>query len=116
MLPRPEGLRWAAAAELAFALPRGRYLGPLDGDSEPDPGSGAPARPTAALLAKVSTTGRVPAIGPADRARAAEDLAYWRAGVVVLDPAAQHAGRLLETVTALLGPPDRVQDVWLWRL
>ncbi|HEX6686992.1 MAG TPA: hypothetical protein VF062_29775 [Candidatus Limnocylindrales bacterium] len=114
--PRPEGMRWAAVANLEFALPRGYYLGPRDGVAGSSAQFGAPERPTSTLLEKVATTGKVPAIDATDRQAAQEDLDYWKASVVVLDPAHRHTGHLLDTLVQLLGPPTKVDDVWLWKV
>ena len=57
-----------------------------------------------------------PVIDPTARAQAREDLAYWRAGALVLVPQ-PHADVLRETVTKLVGSPGRrVDGVWVWDL
>ena len=66
--------------------------------------------------------GYAPVLGDADRAQARADLAYWHASVVVLADGGRGSNwtpnrELLRRVTAdLLGPPQRVDDVWLWRV
>ena len=56
------------------------------------------------------------------RAEARADLRYWDAKIAVLaDTVAgahwtPHQPELLQTMTLLLGPPERVDDVWLWRV
>lgn len=48
-----------------------------------------------------------------NRRQAVEDLRFWRASVVVLGAHPREAV-LRELVTGLLGPPQRVDDVWVW--
>ncbi|MDI1465545.1 DUF2079 domain-containing protein [Catellatospora sp. KI3] len=123
----PDGQRWQAAAladaagagEGVFRLPAGFFLGP--GGPNGTGRIGPIPRPTQTLLEEVAKTGTVPPIGEAERAALREDLRYWHGSIVVLAddvhgahwPTYQPA--LLQTMTALLGAPERVDDVWLWR-
>ncbi|MFI9836902.1 hypothetical protein ACIHFD_07700 [Nonomuraea sp. NPDC051941] len=104
-------LRWQVDAGLGFPLPEGYFVGPAGPGREG--AYGAPPRPTASLLRDVRDKGEVPAVGPAERARARADLAYWRADAVVLGPY-EHQDALLRTLTALLGPPLFAGGVWVW--
>jgi hypothetical protein len=116
-IPSPQsdvGMRWAAAAKLEFAIPRGYFLAPRDGDTGDHAQFGAPPRKTATLLAAVANSGKVPAIGAVQREHAIRDLTYWRAAVVVLDPYHRHTRALGMALTELLGPGTRVDDVWIW--
>ncbi|NUS74263.1 MAG: hypothetical protein HOQ05_12775, partial [Corynebacteriales bacterium] len=72
-----------------------------------------PHRPTSALLTGVRYTGSVPQITDTDRVHAREDLKYWRVSVVILTPD-PHETALLATLEQLLGPAQKVSDVWLW--
>jgi hypothetical protein len=119
----PDGQRWQTEAMLhghEFPIAAGFFLGP--GGPNGRGRIGPVPRPTYALLTEVARTGEVPTITPADRERAREDLRYWQADVVVLDDGGPgiswtpHHDALLTTVTALLGPGERVDDVWLWRV
>jgi hypothetical protein len=120
----PDGQRWQAYAlahrQGEFAIPSGFFLGPGGPDGRGR--IGPVPRPTDALFAEVAKTGQVPPIGPADRAAAAADLRYWRVQVVVLADRIHgakfpvHHDAVLRAATELLGPPQRVDDVWLWRI
>ncbi len=115
----PDGQRWQAAAHFDFAIPQGFFLGPgPDGRSQVGPD----LRPTAKILNDAALLGRDQAITDADRAQARVDLAYWHAQVIVLGDggaAARWTPRhdlLLQLATQLFGQPQRVDDVWLWRV
>ncbi|MFC7546236.1 DUF2079 domain-containing protein [Plantactinospora sp. GCM10030261] len=120
----PDGQRWQAYAlshrQGEFAIPSGFFLGPGGPDGRGR--IGPVPRPTDGLLNEVAETGVVPPIGAAERAAARDDLRYWRVDAVVLAdrvhgakwPVRQEA--LLRAATELLGPPQRVDDVWLWQV
>jgi hypothetical protein len=110
-----EGMRWAALTNIAFALPRGYFMGPrslTDNRANWDP----PARPTSSLLAMVAWKGVIPPITDTNRAAARVDLRYWKAAVLVLPPTEAHADQLREAVNELVGPGtwDAAGGVWLW--
>ncbi|MEV4759217.1 DUF2079 domain-containing protein [Micromonospora sp. NPDC049559] len=120
----PDGQRWQSYAlthdQQEFALPAGFFLGPGG------PGGrgriGPVPRATDALFADVGRTGEVPRITRANREEALSDLRHWRVEVVVLADRVHgakypvHVDALRETATELLGPPERVDDVLLWRI
>ncbi|MBO0867299.1 MAG: DUF2079 domain-containing protein [Micromonosporaceae bacterium] len=115
----PDGQRWQTATHFGFAIPAGFFLGPgPDGRSQ----IGPIPRPTMALLMNIALTGAQPVITAADREQARIDLAYWKAGLIVLSDGGAgscwtpYRGQLLRAATALFGPPQRVEDVWLWRV
>lgn len=120
----PDGQRWQAAAlarpgEPVFAIPAGFFLGPgPDGRSQ----IGPIPRPTHKMLFDAAKNGRVPRVGAAQRAQARQDLRYWNASIVVLADEVHGAkwtvryDAVRRTATALFGPPERVGDVWLWRV
>lgn len=122
----PDGQRWQAVALAggpgapAFGLPSGFFLGPGGPDGRGR--IGPVPRPTEQLLFDAARTGAVPAITDADRARAADDLRHWRASVIVLADRVHgakwpvHVDAVRRTATDLFGPPERVADVWLWRV
>jgi hypothetical protein len=120
----PDGQRWQTYAlahgQGEFRIPAGFFLGPGGPDGKGR--IGPVPRPSAALLFEVARTGVVPPITDADRADARDDLRYWGAEAVVLADRVHgakfpaHPEALLRATTELLGPPERVDDVWLWRV
>ncbi|SDK49811.1 dolichyl-phosphate beta-glucosyltransferase [Streptomyces indicus] len=117
-LPDPgvaEPLHWQTAADLGFKLPGGYFNGPWGPERKGI--YGAVPRHTSNLLAEVRGTGEVPALGEAWQEQARRDLAYWKAGALVLAPQ-HHQDALRETVTRLLGgqQPEFVGGVWVWDL
>ncbi|WJK43964.1 DUF2079 domain-containing protein [Solwaraspora sp. WMMA2056] len=118
----PDGQRWQAYAfadrQGEFAIPSGFFLGPGGPDGRGR--IGPVPRATDALLHEVARTGVVPPVTDADRAAARADLRYWNTEVVVLADRVHgakfpvDADALLTATTELLGPPQRVADVWLW--
>jgi hypothetical protein len=116
----PNGQRWQTATDFGFAIPAGFFLGPggPDGRSR----IGPVPRPTYDLLTTVALTGADLPVTDLDRVHARQDLAYWHAKLIVLsapgpgDRWVANADKLRATATALFGPPQRVDDVWLWRV
>ncbi|MFF3938365.1 glycosyltransferase [Streptomyces phaeofaciens] len=110
-----EALHWQTAAGLGFRMPGGYFNGPY-GDGDRTGVYGVPLRFTASLLRDVRETGVVPVIDARSRAEARTDLAYWRAGALVLAPQ-PHQDALRETVDKLVGHRGRrVAGVWVWDL
>ncbi|MGV9884020.1 dolichyl-phosphate beta-glucosyltransferase [Streptomyces sp. NPDC003006] len=109
-----EALHWQTVAGLGFRLPGGYFNGPWGPDRV---GIYGPVpRNTSNLLREVSDSGRVPKVGAAWRQAARDDLAYWKAGVLVLPPQ-PHDAALRTTVDALVGRRARwVDGVWVWDL
>nr|MDT0656986.1 hypothetical protein [Micromonospora sp. DSM 115978] len=102
-------LRWSALTRHEFRVPGGYFIGPgVEGMGQ----FGAPTRPTAALIYRVMDGVQEPITGE-QRAQAVEDLRFWNASVVVLG---EHPADdvLHPLMTELLGPAQRVDDVWLW--
>jgi hypothetical protein len=109
-----DGMQWAAAADIGFAVPAGYFLGP--DPRKPDrPGMfGPPPLHTTGILAGVNKTGKVPKITTFDRTQAISDLRFWRAAVVVLAPR-KYADQLRATTTDLLGfAPTWIDGAWVW--
>ncbi|WP_435870454.1 hypothetical protein [Micromonospora noduli] len=103
-------LRWSALTGQEFPVPGGYFIGPNElGEGV----FGAPNRPTSSLIYSTMDSGTVPALTDENRRQIVEDLRFWRASVVVLGAHPREAV-LRELVTALLGPPQRVDDVWVW--
>ncbi|MFD0583576.1 hypothetical protein [Dactylosporangium darangshiense] len=104
------GLQWSGATLHEFAIPAGYFLGP---DENGKGRLGVPARPTTTLLDTVAATGQVPQITDKNKADALRDLRYWHAAILVLPKTPNHDA-LFDTLEALFGPGQRVDDVWLW--
>lgn len=104
-------LHWQSVADLGFPLAEGYFVGPWGPDRVGV--YGADYSPTSALLGRVASEGKVPEITDDQRREAREDLTRWRADVVVL-PRHPHGAELAGTLTALLGPGQRVADVQVW--
>ncbi|MCW3816478.1 hypothetical protein ONA91_18705 [Micromonospora sp. DR5-3] len=109
-------LRWSAETRLGMPLARGYFLYP-----DTRPGAGrvalftAPPRPTSTFFTTIRRTDGVPPISPQDRLAALDDLRYWRAGAVILDPRLRQADALGRGMTALTGiEPVFTGGVWLW--
>ncbi|HEX5595645.1 MAG TPA: hypothetical protein VFX61_06420 [Micromonosporaceae bacterium] len=109
-----DGLRWAAAVNLDFRIPGGYFLAPRNATT------GGPGRfggrPTAigGILEHVGRTGRTVEFNERQRRRALDELRHWRAGIMVLPARHRNADALRHTVDDLVGPGQRVSDVWLW--
>ncbi len=116
----PDGQRWQTATNFGFAIPAGFFLGP--GGPHGQSKIGPVPRPTDALLTDVALHGTEPTIHDYDRRLAREDLAYWHGSVIVLSDGGQgsrwtgNRDKLLRVATELFGPPQRVEDVWVWTL
>nr|WP_240742398.1 hypothetical protein [Micromonospora zingiberis] len=103
-------LRWSALTQHQFPIPAGYFIGPnLDGEGV----FGAPNRNTSTLIYRSMDAGELPELTDEDRRQAVEDLRFWRASVVVLGAHPKEAV-LRDLMTALLGEPQQVDDVWLW--
>ncbi|WP_244870560.1 hypothetical protein [Catellatospora sp. IY07-71] len=114
-LPTPEKplpMRYATAAQTAFGLPEGFFIGPHGTDGKATMGIGR--RPTSWVLSEVARTGTVPAINDDHRLDARKDLTKWNASCVVLTPEHPRHGELLRTLEALLGPGTPAADVVYW--
>ncbi|TDB80893.1 hypothetical protein [Micromonospora sp. KC721] len=103
-------LRWSALTGLEFPVPGGYFIGP---NEKGEGVFGAPNRPTSTLIYTTMDAGRVPELTEENRRQAVADLRFWKASVVVLGDHPREAV-LRELMTGLLGPAQRVDDVWLW--
>jgi hypothetical protein len=115
-LPTPtaaDTMRWAAAANDAFAIPEGFFLAAYAPGGRASVGTFK--QPTSKLLADVATTGVVPTVTDDMRARARADLAFWHADCVALAHV-PNAAALRDTLEQLLGPGTVIVDTWTWKV
>jgi hypothetical protein len=111
----PDKMRWAAAADDRFAIPEGFFIGPYAGGGRTS--VGIYSRPTSHLFNQVELTGSIPPIGPAERAQAQADVAYWHASCLVLGTTGElRQEPLRQAVEQLFGPGQPVADVIIWRV
>lgn len=108
------GMRWAAATNLDFKMPGGYFLAPRNANTG-DPGrfGGRPSG-LGALLDGVANTGRAVTLTDRQRRRALDELRQWRAAILVLPVYQDNAEALRRTVDQLVGPSQRIEDVWVW--
>ncbi len=109
----PEPLRWATAANVAFGVPEGFFIGPYGAEGRA--AMGVYSQPTAALLHEVHQKGTVPVIGPPEREQAQRDARYWNASCITLGPSTFH-DELKLTLDGLYGQGERIAGVWVWRV
>jgi hypothetical protein len=118
VLPYPTGtqtqpLAWQAAADMAYRMPGGYFIGPAPGGQAYVSGPGP--LPLAATLIQVEQGKAAPAVTPALRAQFRQNLAYWAADAVVAGPGTRAAlTTFIEEL--LLRPPIRTGGVLLWGL
>jgi hypothetical protein len=114
-----------------FRIPDGYFLGPeaeSEYQFEAEPGAksmgriGAPPRHTDWLFLRAGLYGYVARLGNGDRREARADFAYWGVDAVFLPDSVTGANGMLYrsaleiTATDLLGPPEQVGDVLVWRI
>ena len=106
-------LAWQAAADMAFRMPGGYFIGPAPGGQAYMEGPGLV--PTASIFTQIQQgSAPPPTVTPALRAQFARDMAYWRASAIVAGPGASPA--LVRFVRQLTGQASaQVGGVLLWR-
>ncbi|MEO3775288.1 hypothetical protein ABGB16_00250 [Micromonospora sp. B11E3] len=109
----PWPMRWATAADAAFGMPEGFFIGPYGRDGTAAMGTWK--RPTSALLADVAKQGGRPVVGDRERQQAARDADRWGASCFALAVDTPHAEDLRATLDQLYGPSTRIADAWVWR-
>ncbi|MCO1598998.1 DUF2079 domain-containing protein [Micromonospora sp. RHAY321] len=120
----PDGQRWQAYAlshgHGEFAIPGGFFLGPGGPDGRGR--IGPVPRTLSALMDQAGRTGLVPIVTDGTIREVRSDLRHWRIETVVLADEVHGAKfdvdeeAVRRTATALFGEPQRVDDVWLWRV
>jgi hypothetical protein len=118
----PAGMQWSAVTGVGFRMPGGYFVGPTSG-TNPAARWTSPVRPTSEKLRHVVNYTSPAVVTADDRAKAIEDLRFWRAGVLVFAPQPRKTGTrppareaaFRETVTLLTGiQPQEVGGVWTW--
>lgn len=115
-LPTPKEpwpMRWATAADAAFGLPEGFFIGPYGKDGTAAMGTWK--RPTSALLTDVAKRGGRPVVGEKERRQAARDADRWGASCFAVAAGTPHAEDLRAVLDQLYGPSQRIADAWVWR-
>ncbi|MGK5677033.1 hypothetical protein ACSNOB_29915 [Micromonospora sp. URMC 106] len=110
----PWPMRWATAADAAFGMPEGFFIGPYGRDGTAAMGTWK--LPTSALLAEVAKRGGQPVVRDEQRRQAAKDADFWGASCVALAVDTPHADSLRGTLEQLYGPSTRIADAWIWRV
>ena len=110
---RPDAMRWPAAANAAFSIPEGFFIGPYGPNGHSS--IGTYSRPTSALLAEVARTGTIPPVDDAVKAQAQRDVEFWRANCVALAHVPQEQP-LRITLEALFGPSTPIDGTWTWKV
>ncbi|WP_430789839.1 DUF2079 domain-containing protein [Actinoplanes sp. G11-F43] len=125
-----DGQRWQAYTMARggpqFRIPGGYFLGPMSHDEEGRQQTGrigAPPLATDWLFTRAAMYGYITELSNADRAQARADFAYWGVEAVFLpetitgsDHMTLFRNAVEVTATDLLGPPEEVDDVLLWRI
>jgi hypothetical protein len=121
-----DGQRWQAYTMARggrqFRIPGGYFLGPDVGGADDKGRIGALPRRTDWLFLRAALYGQIAELSNWDRAAARADFRYWGVDAVFLPreitgpdgPLLREALRL--TAIDLLGPPDEVDDVLVWRI
>jgi hypothetical protein len=120
----PDAQRWQAYTMARggkqFRIPDGYFLGP--GGPNGAGRVGALPRRTDWMFLRAASLGFVDDIDNYDRDRVREDLAYWNVEALFIPDqlygkdGIMFRNALVITVTDLFGPPERVQDVLVWRV
>jgi hypothetical protein len=121
-----DGQRWQAYTMARggrqFKIPGGYFLGPSTAGPEGKGRIGAIPRHTDWLFLRAALYGHITEVNNKDRASARRDLNYWGIDALFLPktitgPNGMLYHAALEIVaTDLLGPPDKVDDVLVWRI
>ncbi|BBH66803.1 glycosyl transferase [Actinoplanes sp. OR16] len=125
-----DGQRWQAytmaRGGAQFRIPDGYFLGPMTTGEEGKKQMGrigAPPLATDWLFTRAALYGYVPRLTNADRIQARFDFRYWGVEAVFLpdeitgsDHKILFRSAVLTAATDLLGEPERVDDVLLWRI
>ncbi len=120
----PDGQRWQAVVMAqggrVFEIPGGYFLGP--GRADRKGRIGAPETDTSWWLEQAARYGRGLNVSDWQRGNIVRDMRIWGVSAVILPDQLSgafhpvHHDTVLQVTTLLLGPPQRVDDVWLWQV
>jgi hypothetical protein len=121
-----DGQRWQAYTMARggrqFRIPGGYFLGPDVGGADEKGRIGALPRRTDWLFLRAALYGYIAEVDNWDRAQARADFRHWGVDAVFLTAQVTGPEGMLFrsavelTATDLLGPPERVDDVLVWRI
>jgi hypothetical protein len=104
-------MRWQVEAGIRFKMPGGYFIGPgNDGRAFHGPKSSM----TQTTLDRIARGRETPDMVRQRCGRIAAELKRWKVDAVVLGPGNWWEDGLREYLTLVLGPPSRIDDVWLW--
>jgi hypothetical protein len=103
-------LVWSASTLHEFPIPAGYFIGP---DEKGAGKLGPVTTHMQYVIGNTAKTGVVPKVTEKMRLELRADIRRWRGAVVVLGKNRNDAA-LLDLMQQLLGPAERVRDVWLW--
>ena len=110
---KPDAMRWPAAANAAFGIPEGFFIGPYGPEGKSS--LGIYPRPTSQLLAEVAADRRGPGRSPTIRS-ASRPAATSTTGAPTASrwPTCPNEAALRTTLEQLLGPGRPIADTWTW--
>lgn len=107
-------MRWAAAGRGDFRITDGYFLGPVPNSPQRYGTLNRPVTPFMKIILDAYGSGVPARVADADRAVARDEVARKRVAVVVMLADQARGDAVRSTLDALLGPGQRVADVWLW--
>jgi hypothetical protein len=111
---KPDAMRWAAATNVEFTTPEGFFIGPYADEGQAS--IGRYPRFISHWFTHVARTGDTPPVTDKERNDLRNDVAFWGATCLVLVDYQQNRDALQSTLTDLVGPGERIADVWVWRV
>jgi hypothetical protein len=107
-------MRWAAAGRGDFRITDGYFLGPIPDSPQRYGTLVRPVTPFMKIILDAYGSGVPAQVTDADRAVARDEMALKRVAAVVMLADQARGDAIRSTLDAMLGPGQRVADVWLW--